>query len=233
MKVIAISDQHGHTPSIPPCDLLLVGGDQCLDVFGGLTARAFPDRQWTWFRDTWLRWRYRQPVEACVLTWGNHDYCGVAHQNHESSQDGKRTTIACDRLVEVGGLRIYLTPWSNQFMTWAFMQEPEQLAAVYDQIPAGLDILVSHQPPHGCGDSVRFYDLASRGEAEHHYGSVALRAAILRARPKVVVCGHIHAGHGRHDCDGIPVFNVSVVNEAYERVHGPTLVWDGDGAPAP
>lgn len=228
MKVIAISDQHARLPTIPPCDLLIVAGDLCPDVIGGLSARTDPRQQWHWFLNSWLPWRYQQPVADCLVTWGNHDYCGPAHTYYSCvSRDGKRTIVVCDGLITVGGLRVYLTPWSNQFMTWAFMKEPTQLAEVYAAIPADVDILVSHQPPHGSGDGVRFLDLASRSEGEQHLGSVELRDAILRVRPKVVVCGHIHAGHGRHDCDGIPVYNVSLVNEQYQLVHQPTEVWNG------
>jgi hypothetical protein len=227
MKVIAISDQHGTWPTIPPCDLLIVAGDQCIDNFGGLTARAFPDRQWTWFKDKWLPWRYRQPAKGCVVTWGNHDYCGHLHQYfHDVNKDeGKWTTVVCDRAVRAlapTDLTIYMTPWSNQFMDWAFMQDPAKLAAVYEQIPASVDILVSHQPPKGCGD--QYHDLAT-GKVEH-LGSVELRAAIERVKPKVVVCGHIHMGYGAYAIGDTKVFNVSVVNEAYQLTNPPTVVWD-------
>jgi hypothetical protein len=226
MKVVAISDQHGMWPTIPPCDLLLVAGDQCPDVFGPLTARAWPDRQWQWFVDKWLPWRYRQPAGMCLLTWGNHDYCGESHPNRTDARPDLKmaTTVACDTLVAIGGLKVYLTPWSNQFMNWAFMREPAQLARIYNAIPDGIDILVTHQPPQGCGDGAKFAVLGKEGE--HSYGSVELRAAIERVKPKVVVCGHIHMGYGAYAIGDTKVFNVSVVNEAYQLVHPPTVVWE-------
>lgn len=63
-----------------------------------------------------------------------------------------------------GQVSVWMTPWSNQFMSWAFMKPPRELADVYAQIPEGIDILVSHQPPYGHGD--RYFDVGS-GKVEH------------------------------------------------------------------
>ena len=102
-------------------------------------------------------------------------------------------------------------------MTWAFRKSNEELTETYASIPTGLDILVSHQPPYGYGDQ----------DAEP-LGSPELLAAIERVRPRLVICGHIHAGHGHFEHDGIPIYNVSVVNDQYRLVRTPTVI-DIDG----
>jgi hypothetical protein len=61
------------------------------------------------------------------------------------------------------------------------------------------------------------------GKVEH-LGSRELLAAVKRVRPKLVICGHIHDGHGRFDCDGIPVYNVTLVDEQYRPVWSPTVI---------
>ena len=105
-------------------------------------------------------------------------------------------------------------------MNWAFMKAPRELDAVYAEIPEGIDILISHQPPYGFGD--RCLDLGS-GKVEH-LGSRELLMAIQRVRPKLVICGHIHDGYARTEYDGIPIYNVSVVDEQYRLVHPPTVI---------
>ncbi len=60
-------------------------------------------------------------------------------------------------------------------------------------------VLVSHSPPKGS------VDLASSGRS---LGSTAVRDAVLRLRPRLVVCGHIHASAGqRAQIGDTPIVN--------------------------
>ena len=92
------------------------------------------------------------------------------------------------------------------------MKHPRDLEAVYAAIPEDTEILVSHQPPLYCGD--RTFNLDS-GRVER-VGSRELLDAIERVRPRVVICGHVHGGFGRYEHQGIPIYNVSVVDERYQ-----------------
>lgn len=125
-------------------------------------------------------------------------------------------------LAEEAGtdVSVWATPWSNQFMRWAFMRQPRDLVAAYAAIPDSVDILVSHQPPYGHVD--RAFDLETA--RVEHVGSRELLAAIERVRPKIVICGHVHRAFGRSEHRGIPVYNVSVVDETYQLVNAPTVI---------
>lgn len=188
----------------------------------------YPDAQKSWFDRNVRAWLARMPAKHKILTWGNHDWCGQACSFHHDSPAQAATTdlqILVDARTTVTAadgrpLSVWATPWSNPFMRWAFMKAPEDLEAVYAQIPEGIDVLVSHQPPYGHGDS--YFDLAT-GKIEH-LGSLELLEAIKRVHPQLVICGHIHDGYGRTESDGIPVYNVSVVDEQYRLVHPPTVI---------
>ena len=69
------------------------------------------------------------------------------------------------------------------FGAWSFdLSEREAESLLADAPENG--VLVTHSPPLG------HVDVAGRGE---HLGSEAVRDAIERTRPRIAVCGHIHA----------------------------------------
>lgn len=227
MRIVALSDQHGHLPGIPQCDLLIVAGDVCQDRFGPFLAMHAPEQQRSWFDRHVRPWLAKAPAAHRLLTWGNHDWCGQACSFHSDSPAEASTTdlqILVDERTAVptsdGPISVWATPWSNQFMQWAFMKAPGELEALYAEIPEGIDVLVSHQPPYGYGD--RSFDVGS-GRVEH-LGSRELLAAIERVRPRLVICGHIHDGYGRTEYAGIPIYNVTLVDEQYRLVHAPTVI---------
>ena len=227
MRIVALSDQHGFLPAIQPCDLLVVAGDVCPDRVGPSFAKRDPMRQKTWFDEQARPWLAQSPAAYQVLTWGNHDWCG-----QRCDFDGHSSTAAAATALRIlvddrttvpaagGDISIWATPWSNQFQDWAFMKSPAELAGVYATIPERIDILVSHQPPYGCGDR---YEHVTTGEIEH-LGSRELLAAIERIRPRLVICGHLHGGYGCYEHEGIPIYNVSVVNDQYQLIRSPTVI---------
>jgi 3',5'-cyclic AMP phosphodiesterase CpdA len=230
MRIVALSDQHGFLPEVPPCDLLIVAGDVCPDRCGPFLASQAPEQQKSWFDRHARAWLARAPATYKILTWGNHDWCGQACSfGRDSPAEASLTDLQI--LVDAGttvpasgdhdsAVTVWAMPWSNRFLDWAFMKPPRELAAIYAAIPAHIDILISHQPPYGYGD--RHVDAGS-GRVEH-LGSRELLAAIDRVRPKLVICGHIHDGHGRADHAGIPIYNVSVVDEQYRLTYPPTWI---------
>lgn len=232
MKICAMSDLHGHMPPVPPCDLLIVAGDSCVDESCGFTARVSdgPRRQEAWFRSRWLPYRHRQPAAFCVVGWGNHCYAGeVIHDGRQvvTYDSATVSVVDSDFVVTIDGqtLRLWVTPVTTMGADWAFKTSEGEFARRLSRMPDNVDILVSHVPPFGCVDS------DPRHEIQMCEGSRALSDAIKEKRPRVVVCGHIHDAYGRGaiarylgsgQWERTQVYNVALANRKYELAHAVT-----------
>lgn len=229
MKIVAISDTHGETDTIqiPACDLLLHAGDICKDGNRKIWFRHFPGMSMQWFRDVWMPWM--QPmledgwVKQVLLTWGNHDWTDRI-ETEKFNQEDPRVQFLIDREVEVNGVRIWGTPWSNEFNHWAWMKRPWDLKPHYDNIPEGVDIIMSHQPPIG-GPTLAEFSPQTQEFEPTELGSVQLKDTIDRVKPKAVIAGHLHFQGGTTWQQGsTKVYNVACLNEQYQVVRGATEV---------
>jgi len=84
----------------------------------------------------------------------------------------------------------YASPFTPAFGDWAFMYEPQEdrfnSLDASSPVKAGVDIMMTHGPPHGILD-----------ESEHgNLGCDMLLQAVQRVKPKMHCFGHIHEGHG-------------------------------------
>ncbi len=128
---------------------------------GAVPRRDGPAQQKAWFDQHVRPWLAASPAAHKILTWGNHDWCGQARNFEGDSPEAASSTalqILVDTSTSVPGngaagrsISVWATPWSRQFMNWAFMRSREELAETCAAIPEDVDILVSHQPPYGCG----------------------------------------------------------------------------------
>ena len=243
IKVIAISDLHGHLPKIKEdFDLLLIGGDICP------AWDHFYDYQHQWMMDKFLPWvmqlPFRDAASKVVFIGGNHD----VYLDHEPKPDGENySNIYTDLIKPSGGrlvyleddefiyesldgetIKIYGTPWCKVFGHWWFMLKDSKLKLAYDLIPEDVDILLTHDQPAipPCGF------ITEGAWAGTDAGNKVLAEAVKEKKPKWVLSGHIHSSpHAVTDFEGIKLTCVSIMNEAYDPVY-PPFVFEIEGKSA-
>ncbi|MDR3633908.1 MAG: metallophosphoesterase family protein [Isosphaeraceae bacterium] len=121
---------------------------------------------------------------------------------------GSGVSIAGHEFFGLGG-GVPVTP----FGAWSYDFTEDQAATLLQPAPAGC-VLVSHSPPQGTVD---------RDGSGRSLGSVAVREAITRLGPRLVVCGHIHASAGQHAMVGrTPVVNAGPYGVTWELAEEPT-----------
>lgn len=208
MRVVALADTHlAHGPgyAVPDGDLLIHAGDLC--NWGDLAEleRA-------------VRWLEALPHRHKVVIAGNHDRaCQLQPQEARAILGG--VIYLEDEGVELDGLRLWGSPWQPEFFAWAFnLPRGPALAKVWARIPVGLDILVTHGPPHGTGDRTGW-------NRDAHAGCEALRDRLPEVAPRLHLFGHIHEDGGLWRQGRTVVANVTTA----ECTRAPTVIdLDGD-----
>ena len=226
LVVRGASDLHGFLPMVEPCDVLLLAGDLVpLDVQEDMELST------RWFSDVFANWVEEVPAGEVVAIGGNHDFLlhklgrRIGPGVHEGLFDADWTYLQDAGTTLACGLTVWGTPWAPGTADWAFMGHDHELTEFFDQIPSGLDVLLTHTPPYGKGDRApREPDpLAGRLNAYAHIGSATLQHAIHRAKPRLVVYGHVHGDGGwRLETPDARYANVSLLDEDHYLVRAPS-----------
>lgn len=117
--------------------------------------------------------------------------------NNESPEELRR---ACDNWPSANvlhGTSVTINDWTffglgggvpeTPLGDWSFDLSEADAAKLLQPCPENC-ILITHSPPKG------WVDVSSQGVS---LGSVAIRDAMIRTHPRLVVCGHIHASGGQ------------------------------------
>ncbi len=184
LTIVALADTHlfHGDLQIPEGDILLHAGDL---TRGGSLAEL----------TTAAEFLRQQPHPHKIVIAGNHERC------LEDQPEAARALLqGLDYLQDSGlercGLRFWGSPWQPAYNDWAFnLPRGARLAEKWALIPEGVDVLVTHGPPRGFGDSVgtwRGSEALQRARA----GCADLLARVREVRPMLHVYGHIHQGRG-------------------------------------
>lgn len=125
-----------------------------------------------------------------------HSYKVICPGNHEFAFEDplQRHTITNARMlidegVEILGLNIWGSPTTPLYGGAFGMSSDKDRVKLYAEIPAEIDVLITHGPPFGILDRPPGSEL--------HHGCHALLDRVLQLKPKLHVFGHIHGSHGR------------------------------------
>ena len=228
MKILATSDLHGNLEglSFEGIDIVVIAGDfACMAE--NSKWDAFGQKKWIEKKLIPLICSYSKT--QFVLVPGNHDFCLDPKVQARYRMDWRiswpsNSHVLLDSSCEINGLKIYGTPYVPIISYyWAFEAEHDELQRIYEKIPSGLDILVTHSPPRISGEAL---DISLQNGADSEaFGSSELTQALFDKQPRFCFCGHIHSGfHGPVKFEGTMIYNVSRVDERYEIAYEPTFV---------
>ena len=220
VRIVLISDTHNRHKMLemPEGDILIHGGDftnngteQEIREFDGWLAS--------------LNYQHK------IVVPGNHD-TGMDEKAllQDISQESAKVTelanatVLRGEMVEVMGLRVFGLPDTLDLGCnwWAFgAATDEELRERAGEIPSsGVDILVSHSPPWGIGDTSR---------TGKHCGSRGLREVVLGATepPRLWAFGHVHyCGGCAYKAKGTETVMVNVASflRSVEGLRPPVVV---------
>ncbi len=201
VRIVAVADTHTFEKdlgAIPDGDVLVHAGDL---LRGGTLEELAPVAAWI----------ASLPHRHKIVVAGNHDFC---------FRDARAAAVALlgdaiyleDSGHAIDGVRFWGSPWQPAYNDWAYnLPRGAPLAEKWALIPAGIDVLVTHCPPHGFGD---------RGPVPGRLGCEELLRRAMEVRPALHVFGHIHQDGGVFRHDGIAFANVTT----WECERKPTVV---------
>lgn len=203
-RIVVVSDTHelhnSLTPSVMPnADILVHCGDFTND---GLEPYILGFGSWL----------NQLPYDHIIAIAGNHDLMfekapEIALAMLKSRCP--RVTYLYESGCEIMGLKFWGSPWTPvlpkevSMAKWAFDEKREALREKWNKIPEGLDVLITHGPPHGNLGGVLPKHLDDVGDVE-------LFGAIMKKKPRVHLCGHIHEGYGNRIYKNIRFINAAL-----------------------
>ena len=194
LRVICMSDTHGFHRQLttPPGDILIHAGDF---MISGREAEEVFD-----FND----WLGGLPHKYRIVVAGNHDLLFASHPRKARSLLTNAIYLE-NSGVTVEGLQFWGCPVTPVIASMAFAVERGPASREYwDRVPTETDVLITHGPP------LRVLDTESL--LSSHWGCDQLTRAVLRAKPRLHVFGHVHGSYGREDGPhGINFVNCAVL----------------------
>lgn len=185
MRIVLISDTHMQHRKLvmPEGDLLIHAGD-FTNKGRKMDIKDFDD----WLGG--LDYRHK------IVVVGNHDTeTDILAINKagrvEIETIPENAVVLKNEKVDIEGLTVFGSPFTLDpfgIDWWAHKADTEEeMEQRMNNMQEGVDIVVTHSPPHGIGDI---------NMDKSHCGSKSVRQSVEKGNPAVHVFGHIHEGRG-------------------------------------
>ena len=142
---------------------------------------------------------------------GNHDQSIEAY----GLPDGLRCHYLEDAGIELFGLQIWGTPWQPWFYDWALQRAAPRRRALPRRSSTRSRTTPNRRRTRPAARLRRPHQSTGR----KHVGSTAMTATLERVKPQLMVCGHIHPGHGRYQLGETEIINAALVDNGDEPVN--------------
>ena len=208
LKCAAISDTHNAHKDIwlpPDLDVLIHAGDFCS---WGVESEA----------ENFLEWFKKQDAAYKIFIAGNHDKCLEKYDAKDilsSIANVPNIFYLQDSEVIIEGHKFYGSPWTPEFgVGWAFnAKRGREIREIWDKIPEGCEVLITHGPPRGILDLIP--PSYVRSYENPHVGCDDLLEAVTKIKPKYHIFGHIHCGYGSYLGNNTTFYNAATCDEQY------------------
>uniref|UniRef100_A0AC34G5B1 Calcineurin-like phosphoesterase domain-containing protein n=1 Tax=Panagrolaimus sp. ES5 TaxID=591445 RepID=A0AC34G5B1_9BILA len=220
VRFVCISDTHEMMadllPRIPPGDVLVHCGD----------FTNYGEKEQILKFDQELG---KLPHKHKIVIAGNHEFGFEGNEDwvlREQRFKGKGTdkgyelltncTYLHDSSVSIYGINIYGSPWHPKNGFSFYQKRGEDILQKWHQIPLDTDILLTHTPPLGHGDSVNGI---RTGCAE------LLNTVEKRVQPKYHIFGHIHESPGI-STNNKTIFINAASCDRFRRIGNEPIIFD-------
>jgi len=190
MKIVVISDthsKHNEIKSFPEADCIIHCGDFSHSALQGAD---------------FLHWFSKTPYKYKIVIAGNHE---IYFTNTNIQRRWKETFkdhgihLLFNESITLDNIKFWGSPYSVEFLNWAFMETDEKLEEIWTKIPDDVDVVVTHSPAYKIGDKTATLNVGSK--------TLLKRLKELK-KLKAHFYGHIHEDAGLHKADWLS-FNAS------------------------
>jgi len=183
IRIWHISDTHmNHEKLVVPegIDLVIHSGDASnyRDPF-----RNEPELR------AFLTWFASVPIPNKIFVPGNHDTSlekGLVTREFIEEQLNIHLLLSEEK--NILGYRFWGSPYTPKYGDWSYMKDRSKIDAVWETIPADIDVVITHGPPYGVLDAT--YNYSNKTEL---VGCSALMKRMTKLQPKLMLFGHVHA----------------------------------------